>query len=82
MWTSVDFNLQASLILRSTEWHDLEVVFDKLPDGFDRFWVRFPAEAGEAVYGGGEQFTYFNLRGHDFPIWTREQGKGCSVIYS
>lgn len=42
----------------------------------DRIWLRVHAEAEEHVYGGGEQFSYFDLRGHDFPIWTREQGVG------
>ena len=31
------------------------------------------------VYGAGEQYTYFNMRGYDFPIWTREQGKQDTI---
>ena len=45
-----------------------------LPAGYDRQWVRFVAVEDERVYGGGEQFTYLNMRGRTFPIWTREQG--------
>ena len=37
-------------------------------------WLRLYADAVEHVYGAGEQFSYFDLRGHTFPIWTREQG--------
>lgn len=42
----------------------------------NRFWIRFIAEAGEHVVGGGEQFSYLDLRGRTYPIWTREQGVG------
>jgi alpha-glucosidase len=45
------------------------------PDKFNRVWLNIYAEPDEKVFGGGEQFTYFNLRGKEFPIWTREGGK-------
>ncbi|CAG5081466.1 Oidioi.mRNA.OKI2018_I69.PAR.g9884.t1.cds [Oikopleura dioica] len=46
-------------------------------NGMDRFWLRFAAgSAEEGVYGGGEQFSYFNLRGKSFQMLTREQGVG------
>lgn len=48
--------------------------FTDIPEGHDRAWFRFVAEDEEKVYGGGEQFTYLNLRGRSYPIWTREQG--------
>ena len=44
--------------------------------GFNRLWLRLTAEPGEHVTGGGEQFSYLDLRGRLFPIWTREQGVG------
>ena len=44
--------------------------------GFNRLWLRLPAAADEHVTGGGEQFSYLDLRGRLFPIWTREQGVG------
>ena len=43
---------------------------------WNRFLLRFPAEQSEAVFGGGEQYSFFNLRGRRFPIMTREQGVG------
>ena len=43
---------------------------------FDRLWLRFHAEEGEAVWGGGEQMSYFALNGRRFPIWTSEPGVG------
>ncbi|MDF2615063.1 MAG: family 31 glycosyl hydrolase, alpha-glucosidase [Clostridia bacterium] len=42
----------------------------------NRIWLRLSADKDECVYGGGEQFTYFNLRGKYFPIFTSEQGVG------
>ncbi|MFM0221320.1 alpha-glucosidase [Paraburkholderia dipogonis] len=42
----------------------------------NRLWWRVPAEADEYVWGCGEQFSYFNLRGRHFPLWTSEPGVG------
>ena len=42
----------------------------------NRWRFHFSAQAEEQVYGCGEQFSYFNLRGHSFPLWTSEQGVG------
>jgi alpha-glucosidase len=42
----------------------------------NRFWLTIVAEPGESVWGGGEQMSYFNLRGRRFPLWTSEPGVG------
>jgi alpha-glucosidase len=42
----------------------------------NRLWLRFVAEPAERVWGGGEQLSYFNLRGRHFPLWTSEPGVG------
>ena len=42
----------------------------------DRLWLRFHAEPGEAVWGGGEQLSYLNLADRRFPMWTSEPGVG------
>jgi len=42
----------------------------------NRLWLRLSAEAGEHVWGGGEQLSYFDLRGRRFPLWTSEPGVG------
>ncbi|XP_022090149.1 uncharacterized protein LOC110979015 [Acanthaster planci] len=62
----------------SKEDHSLDDVisFEALPAGVNHVWVRLFAEASEHVYGGGEQFSYFDLRGHTFPLWIQEQGVG------
>lgn len=45
-------------------------------DRFNRLWVILTAEEGERVWGGGEQMSYFNMRGRVFPLWTSEPGVG------
>ncbi|MCY7399071.1 MAG: alpha-glucosidase [Sphingomonas bacterium] len=47
-----------------------------LVDGADRMFIRFAAEPGEAIWGGGEQMSYLRLDGRRFPIWTSEPGVG------
>jgi len=42
----------------------------------NRYRIVLPADAEEHVYGCGEQFSYFDLRGRKFPLWTSEQGVG------
>lgn len=47
-----------------------------LDPAFDRLWVNFHAEPGEAVWGGGEQMSHLMLAGRRFPMWTSEPGVG------
>ena len=42
----------------------------------NRLWLRVAAETGERVWGGGEQLSYFDMRGRHFPLWTSEPGVG------
>ena len=46
----------------------------------NRLWLRMHAEPGEHVTGGGEQFSALDLRGRNYPIWTREQGVGRNKL--
>ena len=39
-------------------------------------WAGLVAVEGERVWGAGEQYTYLNLRGRNYPVWVREQGVG------
>lgn len=50
--------------------------FQKKDDTINRFWFRVAADAEEKCYGCGEQMSYFNLRGRNFPLWTSEPGVG------
>lgn len=52
------------------------LAFHALSGAFNRFWLRLVAEAGEHVWGGGEQMSYFDMRGRQFPMWTSEPGVG------
>ena len=53
--------------------------FVHVDESINRLWLRLYAEGDERVYGGGEQFSDFNMRGKNFPIWIQEQvGPGCS----
>ena len=47
-----------------------------LNQDMNRFWFRLHAEKNESVYGCGEQSSYFNLRGREFPLFTSESGVG------
>lgn len=42
----------------------------------NRFWLRLHAIHNENIYGLGEQASYFNLRGRNYPLWTSEPGVG------
>ena len=42
----------------------------------ERFWVEIVGDEAEHIYGGGEQYTYLDLKGRTYPIWVREQGVG------
>ncbi|MCM2291022.1 alpha-glucosidase [Allorhizobium sp. BGMRC 0089] len=42
----------------------------------NRVFIRIVAETAEHVWGGGEQMSYFDMRGRRFPLWTSEPGVG------
>ena len=50
----------------------------KLLSGSREQWTHFSlkiaANAKEAIYGGGEQFSYLNLRGRNLRLWVQEPG--------
>jgi alpha-glucosidase len=52
------------------------VRFERPQWGADRLWLRLCADEDEHVYGCGEQFSCFDLRGRHFPLWSSEQGVG------
>lgn len=54
----------------------LTLEFEEKEINSNRFWIRVSAESDEKCYGCGEQMSYFNLRGRNFPIWTSEPGVG------
>ena len=54
----------------------LVIDFNSHDSNYNRFWIRTVASQEEKVYGCGEQLSYFNLRGKNFPLWTSEPGVG------
>jgi alpha-glucosidase len=67
----------ARLVLTvSGDERNVVVFFNALDLSIDRLWLRVQAEADEHVWGGGEQMSYFDMRGRRFPLWTSEPGVG------
>lgn len=58
------------------EGEDMVLEFVSHDPGLNRAWLRFHADPEERVWGGGEQMSYFDLRGRRFPLWTSEPGVG------
>lgn len=69
MATYVELQLQVSD-------NETKVLFSTNDDTINRYWFRTQATADEKFYGCGEQMSYFNLRGRNFPLWTSEPGVG------
>ena len=41
-------------------------------DGCNRMWITLPATADEYIYGSGELFSEFNIRGKNVNVWVAE----------
>ncbi|PDT39718.1 MULTISPECIES: alpha-glucosidase [Sinorhizobium] len=52
------------------------IEFTALDLAVNRVWIRVVADPDEHVWGGGEQMSYFDMRGRRFPLWTSEPGVG------
>ncbi|MCO5732544.1 alpha-glucosidase [Rhizobium sp. SSA_523] len=52
------------------------LVTEALDAKINRVWLRLTADSDEHVWGGGEQMSYFDMRGRRFPLWTSEPGVG------
>lgn len=55
---------------------DARIRIDTMDGSLNRLWLRVVADKGEHVWGGGEQLSYFDMRGRRFPLWTSEPGVG------
>lgn len=59
----------------------LKLVFnDGIFNQYNRVYLRFPMDADECVYGGGEQFAKWNLRGEKVRIWVSEHIPVSSIV--
>ncbi len=50
-----------------------------VPSDFNRMWIKLPAKNTETVYGCGENFTEFNLRGKKINVWVAEHINGLQT---
>lgn len=78
--SSEEDGVKVALVLFENVEGQLEIRLDleksQIPE-YNLWFLRLPASQNEYIWGGGEQFTYLNLRqGGTYPIWTREQGVG------
>lgn len=72
---SVTLSHEGTAVAR-LELSDHRLTITLLTQGHDRIRLRWHGEPGEAVWGGGEQMSYFALNGRTFPMWTSEPGVG------
>ncbi|GAA4775506.1 alpha-glucosidase [Novosphingobium ginsenosidimutans] len=72
---AVTLSHQGAAVAR-LELADNRLTVTLLTPGHDRISLRWHAEPGETVWGGGEQMSYFALNGREFPMWTSEPGVG------
>ncbi|MDH2925754.1 alpha-glucosidase [Lonepinella koalarum] len=68
------FQLKIQISPRSDR--DLILTIQSMNPSLNRFWLRLVADENEKVWGGGEQMSYFNMKGRHFPLWTSEPGVG------
>ena len=68
-------NLRLQLSFRVVNEY-LEIIPECNDNDINRFWIKLDANASEAIYGCGEQYSELNLRGKDVPLWVEEQGVG------
>jgi alpha-glucosidase len=64
------------MTVSETKENRLMTEFNTLDNTYNRFWLRVAATEEERVFGCGEQLTYLNLRGKNFPLWSSEPGVG------
>ena len=51
---------------------DIEITCEGGNDAINRFWVSFPAPSEEHIYGCGETYSKFDLKGEVVRIWVAE----------
>lgn len=51
---------------------DLEVTYESNDDAINRYWISFAANSSEHIYGCGETYSKFDLKGENVRIWVAE----------
>lgn len=72
-FTYGDYKLALQMSIESNR---LEVKEISKNDEINRIYFILNSDKNERFYGCGEQFSYFNLKGRYYPIWTSEPGVG------
>jgi len=70
---SASADTPALLVLRV---EDGAIALKSLDPALNRLSIELAAQPDEAIWGCGEQMSYLNLRGRNFPLWTSEPGIG------
>ncbi|XFA98178.1 alpha-glucosidase [Candidatus Izemoplasma sp. B36] len=70
------YSEEIELIVEFTEVDGRAKINFDATEGYNRFWMRVFAKEDESLFGCGEQASYFNLRGRNYPLWTSEPGVG------
>ncbi len=69
-------DFQAVVTLSCDEAGRLHLQVQNISSVYNRTFLSLAARPEDHIYGCGEQFSYFDLRGRPFPLWTSEQGVG------
>ena len=69
---------QGNITLEITKENHLSVHFDGF-EKYNRLYIRLPAEKNEHVYGTGELFSEFDLRGKNVNCWVAEHINALQV---
>ena len=67
------------LVVLRVDLDRLDVHFEP-SSGYNRLWLNIPARPDEHVYGCGERFTRFDLRGEKVKIWVAEHINIASIL--
>ena len=51
---------------------DIEVTYDSKATDINRYWISFDANPSEHIYGCGETYSKFDLKGENVRIWVAE----------
>lgn len=51
---------------------DIEVTYESNDEAINRYWISFEANSSEHIYGCGETYSKFDLKGENVRIWVAE----------
>ncbi|RSK25714.1 alpha-glucosidase [Bacillus sp. HMF5848] len=72
-FSNCDYKVQLRMTVQDNRFVIDEIETD---DNINRMFFVLNSRKDERFFGCGEQFSYLNLKGRNFPIWTSEPGVG------